>query len=252
MLASFVSLVLASITWFLPIVPSTSVSAMATTQAPTETSGDVFGYSTLGKELVAYHFGSGDRCVFLFGGIHGNERGTVSLMNYLVDELEQTPELVSEDTRVVIVPLTNPDGFFTREDKLNAAGVNLNRNFYTQDWIQKAGGDQTYAGQRPFSEYETQALRALVESCNPEIMIAYHSQGALVSPEENEASRELAAWYASLTGYEYYTDWNFAGTATRWFVETTDRTAFTVELTSHTDSDWEINKPALLQLIANK
>ncbi len=83
-------------------------------------------------------------------------------------------------------------------------------------------------------------------------MIAFHSQGGIVSPEYTEGSVQLAKWYAQKTGYGYFDEWDYAGTATRWFEETTSNPAITVELTNHVDNDWDINRSALLELISEK
>jgi murein tripeptide amidase MpaA len=214
--------------------------------------GKVFGYSAQGREILGYDIGQGQECLVLFGGIHGSERGTVALLEQLVAELEAQPGLLSHTKRVMVIPLLNPDGYFDRQDKLNTHEVNLNRNFATQDWVVQEGDDDTYAGPEPFSEVESQVLREAVNACGPNIMIAYHSQGALVSPEANPVSQALADWYAARTGYEYYDEWDYAGTATRWFVETTGGAAITVELTSHDQSDWDINKKAILELLARE
>ncbi|MEK7183206.1 MAG: M14 family metallopeptidase [Patescibacteria group bacterium] len=210
----------------------------------------VFGYSETGREITGYELGRGDECLLFFGGIHGNERGTVELMQLFVDELKADPKLIPADKTLVVIPTLNPDGFLDREDKLNANEVNLNRNFATDDWIKQEGEEETFAGVAPFSEQESRVLREVVNDCDPSIMIAYHSQGALVSPEFNRESMALAVWYSVHSGYEYYDEWNYAGTATRWFVETSEKAAITVELTNHVDSDWELNKAALLEIIA--
>lgn len=212
----------------------------------------VFGYSTLGKPIEGYELGTGAETLFFFGAIHGNEKGTAVLMEELAATLIADPSLIPDHKKVVIIPNTNPDGFYGRDDKLNSNGVNLNRNFPTTDWIEYDDKDdpETYAGPEPFSESESRLIKDVVENIEPSVMIAFHSMGALVSPEFNDASIELSEWYSAHTGYEYYDEWDYAGTATRWFVETTGKPATTVELTNHRESDWDINKPALLELIA--
>lgn len=210
----------------------------------------IFGYSEMGKEIIGYEIGNGDDGLFLFGAIHGNEMGTAALMNKLIEEIKANPELVSPKKRLVIIPVANPDGYYDRIDKLNANGVNLNLNFKTIEW-QQYGSEGTFAGEEPFSEKESQVIKRIVEQYRPNMMIAFHSQGALVSPEEGESSVKLGKWYADKTGYEYFDEWDYHGTATRWFWETTGNPAITIELTDHMESDWEINKEALLELISS-
>lgn len=209
------------------------------------------GYSEKGRPIVAYQIGDGDNCFFLFGGIHGNEKATTDLLNRFLDEVLADPGLVSPSKKLLIAPLVNPDGYYDRVDNLNANGVNLNRNFETMDWepYQDSG---TYAGNTPFSEAESRVIKKLVEDCQPVAMLAFHSQGALISPESNGESIQLAKWYADKTGYQYFDQWEYAGTATQWFVESTSFAAITVELPAHDQNDWETQNRALLELISDK
>lgn len=223
--------------------------AVAQVSAPLPGAGEVMGMSMSGRPILGYTFGTGSECLFVFGGIHGNEKGTVTLLEKFRDTLADQPNLVAPNKRVLIIPLVNPDGYLTRTDKLNVRGVNLNRNFPTASWIQTEGRVNTFAGIEPFSELESQVVRSAVQRCQPTMMLSFHSQGALVSPEAGTESQALGKWYAEQTGYEYFDEWDFAGTATGWFEAITGKPAITIELTSHTDSDWKINKPALLKLI---
>lgn len=213
----------------------------------------VFGYSQNGREIKGYGIGNGESCMLFFAGMHGNERGAKDLMDKFAKELAKNPELVNPSNRLVIIPLVNPDGFYEREDKLNANGVNLNRNFDTSFWTTHSSADETtYAGPEPFSEAESRVIKNVVEECDPVMMIAFHSQGHLVSPEVGIASQELAKWYAEKTDYHYFDEWDFYGTATRWFTETTGNPVITVELTNHLKSDWEINKEVLFDIVSGE
>ncbi len=207
----------------------------------------IFGQSTQGKPIEGYVVGNGAKTVLLFSAIHGDEIGTTDLLNTFIDELKADPTKISSAKRLVVIPISNPDGYYDRVDKFNANLVNLNLNFETADW-KDHGPEGTYAGPKPFSEVESQALKKVVEDYKPEMMIAYHARGALVTPESDEASIALAHRYADATGYEYYVDWDYPGTATKWFVEATHKPAITVELTAYRPSDWEINKKILMEL----
>ena len=81
-------------------------------------------------------------------------------------------------------------------------------------------------------------------------MLSFHPQGALISPENTDASVALGKWFAARTGYDYYDGWDFFGTATRWFTETTGRPAVTIEISRDMDNDWQRNNAALLDFIA--
>ncbi len=207
-----------------------------------------FGHAQSGRSIRGYVIGNGPDTLFLFGAIHGNEMGTATLMENLIDEVRNNTGLVAPSKRLVIIPISNPDGYYDRIDKLNANGVNLNLNFPTDNW-EHYGPSGTYAGEKPFSEPESRIIRDIVEQYKPYAMISFHAQGGLVSPELQDISKEWSRWYARQTGYEYYEEWDYFGTATRWFTDTTGLPSVTVELTDHMHSDWSINKAALLKLI---
>ncbi|KKR18290.1 MAG: Peptidase M14, carboxypeptidase A [candidate division CPR2 bacterium GW2011_GWC1_41_48] len=246
-------IVIAPISTPTPIpIPSTSIVEEEATPKENVFRKVAFGYSIKGKPIEGYEIGSGDDCLFMFGSIHGNEMGTTDLLNKLVAEIRAKPNLVGEKMKLIVLPIANPDGYYDRTDKLNANLVNLNLNFATTDW-QQYGGEGTFAGEKPFSEPESRVIKEIVEKYKPRRMISYHAKGGIVNPEYNhESSLALSLWYAEMTGYKYYGDgdWDFSGTATRWFKETTGNAALTVELSELLASDWEINRDALLELIS--
>lgn len=206
-----------------------------------------FGLSEAGKPIEGYEIGFGENVILLHASLHGDEIGTTDLMNVFVEELRNNPKLVATTTKLVIIPIANPDGYYDRTDKYNSRSVNLNLNFATSGW-QKYGPLGTFAGEEPFSEKESQVLKQVVEKYNPVAMIAFHAEGALVSPESGPSSIALAKWYVKNSGYTYYEYWDYAGTATKWFEETYNKPAITVELTDDLKGDWSKNKKALLEL----
>jgi len=176
--------------------------------------------------------------------------GTADLLNRLVLEISLDPDLVSRSKKLIIIPVVNPDGYEDRTDKLNASGVNLNLNFATSSWEQY-GPEGNYAGPAPFSENESRVIRDIVDQYKPKAMISFHAHGNLISPEAGEPSIGLAKWYSAKTGYEFYGGWDYSGTATKWFKEMTGNPAITVEISKDYQSDWEINKGALFELISS-
>jgi hypothetical protein len=220
------------------------------TKNTTKIEEKIFGYSVTGRPINGYEIGGGEETFLLMGAIHGDEIGTADLLNSLVDKIKSDPSIVSSRKKFIIIPISNPDGYYDRTDKLNADGVNLNLNFATSDW-QTYGPEGTFAGNAPFSEPESVTIKQVVEQYHPSLMISYHSQSALVSPESSPTSEAWAHWYADKTGYKYFTDWDFPGTATKWFLETTGKSAITVELTWDLQNDWERNQSTLLELISS-
>jgi hypothetical protein len=214
----------------------------------------IFGYSVKERPIEGYEIGNGANTLLLLASIHGDEMGTTNLLNRFVEEIKANPSLIAKTKRLIVIPIANPDGYYDREDKLNANGVNLNLNFATSDW-QEYGPEGTYAGPEPFSEIESQVIKQVVEQYRPSIMISYHASGDLVTPEAGDVSVALGRWYAEKTGYHYYDDtnldWDYPGTTTKWFVENTGKPAITVELTKDLQGDWDINKGALLELTSS-
>lgn len=209
-----------------------------------------FGLSTKGRNIQGYEIGSGEETLLFFSALHGDEKNTADLLNTFVETVKQDTSLLHESKKLVVIPVANPDGYYEPLENLNANEVNLNRNFGTNGW-KRYPAKGVFAGTKPFSEAESRVMQNVIQTYKPGLVIAFHSQGGLVSPEENGASIDLAKWYVSKTGYSYFDEWNYPGTATGWFADTAQRPAITVELSNHEQSDWEKNRGALLALISS-
>lgn len=238
----------------LPVTKTLQIENKEIVTAPSKLvsliSEKTFGYSTTGRPITGYEVGSGTNTILFFAGIHGDEKNTTELLTLFLEEIKANPSMVSETKKLVIIPLLNPDGYYDRTDNLNANEVNLNRNFGTTLW--KPGGlGSMFAGNESFSESETRVLRDVIEQYQPDSMVAFHSQGGLIAPEEDPKSIAFGNWYIEKSGYKYYDEWQYHGTATEWFVETMKGPAITVELTNHEHNDWELNKSALFELASS-
>ncbi|MCH7701476.1 MAG: DUF2817 domain-containing protein [Planctomycetes bacterium] len=75
---------------------------------------------------------------------------------------------------VVVVPVVNPDGY-ERRNRRNSRGVDLNRNFPTDDWQRGRRRSRYYGGGCAASEPETRALIRLIERIRPRQIITVHS-----------------------------------------------------------------------------
>jgi len=126
----------------------------------------------------------------------GNELG-VSFIEYLLGHYDTNPmvlEVLTKNT-LYIVPCLNPDGFeysrkhfsFWRKNRRNNGdgtfGVDLNRNFSVGFQKVTDTSSNVYSGPAPFSEPETQAIKAFVDAHeNITIALDYHSQGNVFFP----------------------------------------------------------------------
>jgi protein MpaA len=137
------------------------------------------------RPLIFVHFGNSERnCVLFLGAVHGDELPTVYLMLKLAHYIKDNPQIF-KDKCIIIAPLVNPDGFFAKvPTRVNANGIDLNRNFPTKDWYAKAlkqknlktiRGKRYYPGQKPASEQETMFQIALIKRFNPQKILSVHS-----------------------------------------------------------------------------
>lgn len=99
----------------------------------------------------------------------------------------------------VVLPVLNPDGL-ARGTRVNAHGVDLNRNYPTQNW--QGEGKQTpyYEGPAPASEPETRALIAWITRLEPiRTIITVHTPYRVVNYDG--PAKALAEEMAAHNGY---------------------------------------------------
>lgn len=122
------------------------------------------------------------RRILVVGGIHGDELTSISTVFRWLNWIRQ-PDAAIHHWRVI--PLANPDGLMSRPPtRVNANGVDLNRNFQTPDWTQDAQtywvkrtqrDPRRYPGKQAGSETETLWLQAQVEEFRPDLIISVHA-----------------------------------------------------------------------------
>jgi hypothetical protein len=150
--------------------------------------------------------GASGKRVLLVGGIHGDEFSSVSVVFKWLAELQRDP-----DPRFQwrVVPLLNPDGLLmppSKSVRMNANGVDLNRNFPTPDWEAEAWdywiniaqrNERRYPGPAPLSEPETAWLAEQIDSFRPDAVVSVHAPYGVVDcdgpdqPPENLGPLEL-------------------------------------------------------------
>ena len=120
--------------------------------------------------------------VLLLGGIHGDEQ-TASSIVFKWMELMQKPGAQEFNWR--IAPIVNPDGLLAPKPKrVNARGIDLNRNFPTPDWQKEApnywarvtrSDPRRYPGKAPISEPESRWVYDTIERYKPDVIISVHA-----------------------------------------------------------------------------
>lgn len=157
-------------------------------QVATQTtrSGRPLLYRDFAPQIVAAG-GLPHQRVMLVGGIHGDELSSVSIVFQWMRKLqEEKPSRLHWRA----IPNLNPDGLFARPpSRMNADGVDLNRNFPSADWIQKAtpywrsrtrSDPRRYPGPRPASEPETRWLVQQIREFKPDAIISVHAPYAVL------------------------------------------------------------------------
>jgi protein MpaA len=144
------------------------------------------GQSVQGRPLVYAEFGGSEatNTTLVFATVHGDEITPLYLGLQLAHWLK-AHQAELEKTRVVVAPLVNPDGFFRRpKTRMNARGVDINRNFPTQDWEKRAllawksrfrKDPRRFPGPEPRSEPETHFQEDLIKKIRPQKILSIHS-----------------------------------------------------------------------------
>lgn len=133
----------------------------------------------------------GSRRILIVGALHGDEISAVSAVFRWIDFLERTKsDSFLRQNTYVFFPLANPDGFYSNPRvRTNAQGVDINRNFSTKEWNEKAesfwkkkaGADpRRFPGKKAGSEKETQVVEKAINDFKPDLIISVHAPYKLV------------------------------------------------------------------------
>jgi hypothetical protein len=131
--------------------------------------------------------------VLLLGGIHGDELASVALaFDWIARSraAQALPGTATSDIAWRIVPLLNPDGLLhAPATRVNAHGVDLNRNFPTADWartaqpywVRRTGRDpRRFPGPAPLSEPESRWLLGQIDLFRPDLIVSVHAPYGLL------------------------------------------------------------------------
>lgn len=120
--------------------------------------------------------------IMLLGGIHGDELTAAAIV---FKWMQFMPRPIAQQFEWQIVPVVNPDGLLAPKPKrVNANGVDLNRNFPTPNWHREAphywasktrSDPRRFPGKAPLSEPESLWLNNEMERFKPHLIISVHA-----------------------------------------------------------------------------
>jgi murein peptide amidase A len=123
--------------------------------------------------------------VLVVGGIHGDELSSASLPFHWIKLAAQAAGEGAGPIHWRFVPVLNPDGLLGQPpSRVNAHGVDLNRNFPTPDWSRDAksywekrtGKDpRRWPGPKAMSEPETRFLHDQIQRFKPNLIVSIHA-----------------------------------------------------------------------------
>jgi hypothetical protein len=75
---------------------------------------------------------------------------------------------------IYIIPCVNGYGIY-HETRVNANGVNINRNMPTNDWAVSGEGTGQYTGPSAGSEFESKIIKYYIDTISPDVVIDHHN-----------------------------------------------------------------------------
>lgn len=145
--------------------------------------------------------------VLVIGGIHGDELSSASVALHWIRLAQGTPEQIHWR----FIPALNPDGLFDKPARrVNANGVDLNRNFPTPNWERDAAfywekrtrkDPRRWPGKTPLSEPESRYLHDEMQRFKPNLIVSIHAPyGVLDFDGPTEPPRRLGRLYLDQVG----------------------------------------------------
>lgn len=238
------------------------------------------GKSIVGRDIYAAKIGASPRQILYSGAIHGSERLTATTLMLFLEQfaaaLRDNLDYSIASARnalfgksIVIVPISNPDGYEIARSgaasagnyadsvrtiagnsdlkywNANVRGIDLNHNFDAgfdeMKRIEQADGitgpaPRRYGGTAPESEPESKALADYCRENDVAELLAVHSQGEEIywqfGDNTPEKGYRLAQLFSTASGYAVASPApgaSFAGLKD-WYIQQFGRPGFTLEI----------------------
>lgn len=189
--------------------------------------------------------------VLLIGVFHGNEPEGEYLIKKLMQDIEENPDLTGKNL-VLLIPCLNPDGK-QQNIRGNSNGIDLNRNFPTNNRPVCEYDGEYNCGKEPASEIETRFIMEIVEEYKPDRILAFHSPYKVVNYDG--PAGEIAEEMSRLNGYPVQVDIGYPtpGSFGTYAGKERNIPIITLELPGNGDVEtmWKENKKALHLFISS-
>jgi hypothetical protein len=163
-------------------IPNVSVALCESAQLREMAAHSVLGRPLLGRDIVVPN---APLRVLVLGGIHGDEMSSSAMVFQWIQLASTPPADMPKPVQWRFLPLLNPDGLFAKTPKrVNANGVDLNRNFPTPNWERDARiywekrtrkDPRRWPGSKPLSEPESRFLYEQMGSFKPNLIVSIHA-----------------------------------------------------------------------------
>ena len=214
------------------------------------------GQTVEGREISCFASSfSAEKYIYLISGTHGDEEEGVFVLKELFSWLKQYD---SHNWPLIVVPVLNVDGFL-KKNRVNASGVDLNRNYPTSDWSAKSMGKKYHPGPAPLSEPENIFLNDLFNQYPPGFLISFHSWKPMIN--YNGDCKETAEFLSLYNDYPVKDDIGYAvpGSLGTYLPEKYTAPVITFECplikedrTWTLESIWQHNKKGLTELFIKR
>ena len=155
------------------------------------------GKSVEGSEIESFRSElQGDKYLYLLAGTHGDEVEGVYVLQQLFDWLKDDHTI--KELPIIVVPILNPDGY-RAQSRVNSQGVDLNRNYPTDDWSADYTQEKYNPGSGPLSEPENIYLDKLFRKFKPGFILSFHSWKPVLN--YNNDAQDVAEYLASYNMY---------------------------------------------------
>lgn len=209
----------------------------------------VIGSSVEGRNIYQLEMGRGDSTILFLGGFHGSEISGVELA-YRFAELLHGKDSSEFNSRVILIPVLNPDGLI-RATRRNANGVDVNRNFPTENWSTEHRSAHNYPGDAPGTEPETIIVMNLLGMYQPQRIVTIHAPLEMVNYDG--PARDLAERMSEFNHYPVTSDIGYPTPGSFGTYAGRERQIPTITLElprgAFTEKMWEDNSKALLSIL---